>query len=94
MTWVCAPEEYRSSHYASQGDYVRLRFVESPSCFEVESGKDLCRRLQSVGKPIVDVEFEKRLSGYRISSIEGQPIEFNGGWASSGKNSNEVCPIH
>jgi hypothetical protein len=74
--------------------YVCPRYVDNPHCFEVESGENLCRRLREIGKPVLNVEFEGRQSGYRLARIEGYPIEFNGGWKSSGRDSAAMCPEH
>ncbi len=91
MTWECAPEEYKPSYYARTDEYVRFRFVKDAHFFEVESSKNFCFEMRSASRPIVNVEFElwgysHSLHGYRVTSVDGRPIEHVGGWGSSGAN--------
>ena len=97
MTWECAPDEYNPAFYARADEYVRFRYVESPRCFEVESGKNLCAQLRNGGKTVVDVEIElwghsHTLRGYRTVSVDGRPIQDVGGWGHSGANGSGPCP--
>jgi hypothetical protein len=101
MTWECAPDEYNATYYARPDEYVRFRFVEEPRCFEVESARNLCAELRSIGKPVVSVNFEvfggpKPFSpeGYKMLAVEGLPLRDAGGWADNGsKDFSGVCPI-
>jgi hypothetical protein len=101
MTWECAPDEYNAAFYARPDEYVRFRYVEEPRCFEVESARNLCAELRSIGKPVVSVSFEvfggpKPFSreGYKMLAVEGRPFKDVGGWADNGsKDFSGVCPI-
>ena len=100
MTWECAPEEYKPAFVAKPDDYVRLRFVENPHCFEVESRDDFCTVLRSYRKPVVNVEFQVwggrwSAQGYRLSRVEGRPLPVSRGWSHSGSNGDFTgpCPI-
>ena len=102
MTWECAPEEYKQGYYARPDEYVRFRYVENPSCFEVESARNLCAELRSAGKPSVEVTFKvwggptafSRGPGYNTAAIDGRAFADVGGWGSSGSNDfTGECPI-
>jgi hypothetical protein len=102
MTWECAPEERKTNLPARPDDeFVRFRFVEEPRCFDVESARNLCTKLRSMGKSVVSVEFEVRggfgplrREGYNVVVLEGRPFTDQGGWASSGANDfTGKCPI-
>jgi hypothetical protein len=101
MTWQCAPEEYKPALPAHADEYVRFRFVEEPHCYEVESARNLCTEMRSIGKPVVTVEFQVwggfgpfRREGYNVVAVEGRPLRDIGGWASSGSNDfTGKCPI-
>lgn len=91
MTWECAPEEYKPGLYAKPDEYIRLRYVENPRCFEVESARNLCAQVRNTGKQVVNVGFEVwgrfgKVHGYRVTNIEGQPLQYIGGWGGSGAN--------
>jgi hypothetical protein len=98
MTWECAPEEYNPTYYAKPDEYARFRFVENPRCFEVESSRNLCAEMRKAGKAVINVEFDlwghSKLQGYRITSVDGRPLQNAGGWGSSGSNGeSEPCPL-
>jgi len=101
MTWECAPDEYNPAFYARPDEYVRFRYIEEPHCFEVESARNLCAELRSIGKHAVMVDIKvwggpKRLSteGYKIVDVEGHPLRDVGGSGNSGSNDfTGVCPI-
>ncbi len=101
MTWECAPDEYKPALGARPDEYVRFRYVEEPRCFDVESARNLCAELQSMGKRVVSVQFEVRggpgplaRRGYRIVAVEGRPLIDVGGWGSNGANDfSGACPI-
>ncbi len=96
MTWECAPDEHKPAFYARPDEYVRFRFVEEPRCFDVESARNLCGELRSIGKPIVSVQFEvwPQREGYRIVSVEGTTLSDVGGWGHNGANDFAgECPI-
>jgi hypothetical protein len=102
MTWECAPEEYKQGYGARSDEYVRFRYVENPSCFEVESARNLCAELRSAGKPAVEIEFEvwggptpfSRGPGYNIAAIDGRAFADVGGWGNNGSNNfTGECPI-
>lgn len=74
VTWECAPDEYESAFSAKPDEYARFRYGKNPDCFDVESAKNLCAVLRSVGKPVVSVEFQVRggpfdlfTEGYQIT---------------------------
>jgi hypothetical protein len=80
MTWECAPDEYNPAHYAKPNEYVRLRYVENPRCFEVESAKNFCSILEESGKPVITAEFSVwggrgplHKEGFRMETVEGRP---------------------
>lgn len=52
-------------------EHVRFRFVEEPRCFEVESARNLCAELRSIGKPVVSVDF-RVWGGFGPLRREGQ----------------------
>ena len=99
MTWQCAPEEYNKAYYARPDEYVRLRYVENPKCEEVESARNLCREMQNIGKPVVDVQIDVwggsflAAKGYRLTSIENRPLVNVGGWGHSGCHDTARSPI-
>ena len=89
MTWECAPDEYNSAYYAKPDEYVRFRFVRNPHCEEVESSRNFCAEMREARKAVVNVDFElwgssHNLRSYRMTSVDGRPLQDIGGWASSG----------
>jgi hypothetical protein len=94
MTWECAADEYNPAFYARPDEYVRFRYVEEPHCFDVESARNLCAELRSIGKPAVSVGFRVWSNGYNIVAVEGRPVTDVGGWGGNGSNDfTGVCPI-
>lgn len=91
MTWECVPGEYNRAFSAKPGDYVRLRYVENPHCFELLASKDFCAELRRFGRSIVRVDFDawgkgKKVHGYSIRAVNGHPIHEIDGWGGSGAN--------
>ncbi len=101
MTWECAPEEYKTGYYARPDEYVRFRFVKNPRCVELESARNLCADLRSMGKQVVTAEFEVwggpfhlAPEGYSMKAVEGHQLVHVGGWGYSGANDPKgPCPI-
>jgi hypothetical protein len=94
MTWECAADEYKPAFHARPDEYVRFRYVEEPHCFDVESARNLCAELRSIGKPVVLVDFKVWGKGYNIVAVEGRPVTDVGGWGNNGSNDfTSVCPI-
>jgi hypothetical protein len=76
MTWRHSPEDKSREH--PDLEPVVLSFVKAPEHEQVLFSPELLQRLQRLGKPVVDVEFEVwsefgRFKGYRIVSIAGVP---------------------
>jgi hypothetical protein len=86
MAWECLPAEREIAKP------VRFRYVEDPEYFDVVSGQGLCQRLQASAKRTAQVTYEvwgnsfQGLHGYRIESIDGQPVQNIDGPARSGQN--------
>jgi hypothetical protein len=98
MTWQCAPDQ-RDPAYP-EAEAVVFTYVEEPACFEIVSGRRLCRRLELSGRKEVTVDFDawgspsRGLRGYNIQAIDGKPVEYAGGPGGSGKRGETgACPL-
>jgi hypothetical protein len=97
MTWEIAPDEYKPGFDAKPNEYVRLRYVTNPECWEVESGKGLAAGLIKAGKRVVNVDIAAwgvsgQLRGYGLTSVDGRVIEA-GPWGHSGRGGTPSCPL-
>jgi len=88
MAWECVPAE-RDPGYPD-AEPVMFRYSEDPGYFDLASGRGLCEQVRSSGNRTVRVTYDVwgsssgGLHGYRIESINGQPLQDAGGTAGSG----------
>jgi hypothetical protein len=79
MTWECTP-----------ATPVTFRYIDDPDYHDVSSGRGLCEQLRASGKKTAEVMYDvwgnawQGMRGYRIESVDGQPLPDFGGPAWSG----------
>jgi hypothetical protein len=93
MTWECLPNWYTHDYpgvvITPGAQAVRFRYVENPHAYDVITGRDLCRVLESSSKgasATVTIEAwgQSDVRGYTFVAVNGQPIVNAGGFGVSG----------